>query len=301
MKRTFKRLGLLLLATACLLLAVAFTAKALCQHKLYRVVDISVAAIPLPTDPASLAHGKYLYDSRGCAECHGSGGGGKVVIDASNGFYVRAPDITSGSGGVVAGYRAEDWVRTIRHGVKPNGNPVFLMPSEDYNRLTEIDLGDLAAYVHSLPPVAGTGAGLRLPLLMQALYGFDAIKDAAQKIDHSLPPPRPVAEAITVEHGAYVSAMCAGCHGNGFSGGKIPGTPPDWPAAANLTPGPGSAMVRYPSLGSFQTMLRSGLRPDGRAVSAVMPFASIRAMNDVDIAALYLYLKSLPPQASGNR
>lgn len=286
---------------ASLLLAVAFMAKALCLHKLHRTVDISVAAIRLPTDAASLGHGKYLYDSRGCAECHGANGGGKVVIDASNGFFVRAPDITPGAGGVVGGYRAEDWVRTIRHGVKPNGNPVFLMPSDDYNRLTDIDLGDLAAYVQSLPPVAGRGTGLHLPLLMQALYGFDAIKDAAQKIDHSLPPPRPVADAVTVEHGAYVGAMCAGCHGNGFSGGKIPGTPPDWPPAANLTPGPGSAMVRYPSLSSFQAMLRSGVRPDGKAVSAVMPFNSLRAMNDVDIAALYRFLKTLPPQASGNR
>ena len=28
-----------------------------------------------------------------------------------------------------------------------------------------------------------------------------------------MPPPKPVAAAVTVEHGAYVAAMCIGCHG----------------------------------------------------------------------------------------
>ena len=41
-------------------------------------------------------------------------------------------------------------------------------------------------------------------------------------------------------------------------GGRIPGAPPDWPAAANLTPGIGSAMLRYGSAEAFRTMLRTG-------------------------------------------
>jgi mono/diheme cytochrome c family protein len=301
LKRIFKTAGLLGLALVFLLIAIALTAKVFCARKLERVVEVQVSPVTLPTDPASLQHGKYLYDSRGCAECHGADGSGKVVIDAPNGFLVKAPDITLGQGGVTAAYQPADWVRTIRHGVKPNGNPLFLMPSEDYNRLTDVDVGDLAAYVLSLPPQTGSGADIHLPLLLQALYGFDAIKDSAEKIDHNLPPAKPVAEAISIEHGAYISSTCSGCHGPGFSGGKIPGTPPDWPPAANLTPGPGSVMPRYDSLDKFKAMLRSGQRPDGSAVSKVMPFASLKTLNDVDVAALYMYLKTVPAQARGNR
>ena len=65
---------------------------------------------------------------------------------------------------------------------------------------------------------------------MRALYAVGVIPDAAEKIDHSVPPSQPVPEAVSVEHGKYVSGMCIGCHGPNFSGGKIPGGPPDWPA-----------------------------------------------------------------------
>jgi hypothetical protein len=72
--------------------------------------------------------------SRGCAECHGADGAGKVVID-DGGFLVKAPQIALGEGTVTASYKPEDWVRTIRHGVKPNGEPTFVMPSEDLTAL----------------------------------------------------------------------------------------------------------------------------------------------------------------------
>jgi hypothetical protein len=41
-------------------------------------------------------------------------------------------------------------------------------------------------------------------------------------------------------------------------------------------------------------MLRTGHRPDGSAVSTVMPFGSFRQMNETDMRALYAYLKSVP-------
>jgi hypothetical protein len=48
------------------------------------------------------------------------------------------------------------------------------------------------------------------------------------------------------------------------------------------------------------TMLRSGKRADGSAIQ-VMPFESLRQLNDVDAQALYLYLKTVPAKAPGNR
>jgi hypothetical protein len=81
----------------------------------------------------------------------------------------------------------------------------------------------------------------------------------------------------------------------------VPGAPPDWPPTANLTPGEGSVMPRYASPDAFKTMLRTGRRPDHSEVSKVMPFASLSKLSDVDIAALYLYLKSLPPRGAGGR
>jgi len=269
------------------------------DRKAMRQVDVAVAAVAIPGDAASLARGRYLYASRGCAECHGANGGGRAFIDDGGGLYVKAPNISPGPGGVVAGYRAQDWVRTVRHGVKPDGRPLFIMPSEDYNRLSDADLGALVAHVRQLPPVRGEGLVARIPPLVKTLYAAGMIRDAAEKIDHTLPPAPPVAEDGSVRHGAYVATMCIGCHGARLSGGKIAGAPPDWPAAANLTPGPGSAMPHYASAEAFVAMLRTGRRPDGSAVSGAMPFASLRELSDADARALYAHLQRLPPVPAG--
>ncbi len=271
------------------------------ERKLQRHVDVSVAAVALPTDAASLERGRYLYASRGCAECHGASGAGHAVIDDGHGFLVKAPDITSGRGGVVAGYTPADWVRTIRHGVKPDGRPVMVMPSDDFARMSDADLGALVAYVTSMPPAPGEAAVVRLPALVRTLYAAGVVRDAAEKIDHAQPPAATAAHDGSLAHGAYVAQMCQGCHGAHLSGGTIPGAPPDWPPAANLTPGAHSALARYADERQFVAMLRSGKRPDGSAVSAVMPFASLRALDDADALALYRYLRTVPAMDAGQR
>jgi mono/diheme cytochrome c family protein len=270
----------------------------LAERKRMRQVSVPVQPVAYVADAQALERGKYLYQSRGCVDCHGANGGGRDFVNDGKGTRIAGPNITPG--GVVAGYKPEDWVRTIRHGVKPDGHPALIMPSEDYNRFTNEDLAALVAHVRSLPPQSPRAAVIELPLPAWVLYGFDAIPDAAQRIDHSLPPSTPVAAAVTVQHGAYVANMCIGCHGEKLSGGKIPGGPPDWPAAANITPGEGSAMVRYKDAAQFTAMMRSGKRPDGSAIQ-VMPFGSLSVMNDVDTQALYAYLKTVPARPAGQR
>ena len=270
------------------------------ERKMHRTVQVQVAPIALPTDQAALDRGAYLYKSRGCAVCHGADGAGAVVID-DGGFYVKAPHIAPGAGSVTASYKPEDWVRTIRHGVKPNGEPTFVMPSEDFNRLTDADVGAIASYVRALPMVAGSGGEFRVPLLVRFLYAAGMIKDAAEKIDHNLPPAEPYAGNDETAHGAYVAAACKGCHNEFFSGGAIPGAPPSWPPAANLTPGPDSALARYPDAEALAAMFRSGKRPDGTAVSTVMPFAMLGQMSSDDIDALYGFLRTVPAAKQGGQ
>jgi mono/diheme cytochrome c family protein len=173
----------------------------------------------------------------------------------------------------------------------------MIMPSEDYNRWSDDDLGALVAYLKQMAPAAGTGAVVELPLPVRALYGLGFIQDAAAKIDHSLPPPAPVPEAVSLEHGKYVANMCLGCHGPQLAGGRIPGAPPDWPAAPALRAGERSALPSYPTAESMQAMFRTGKRADGSAIR-VMPFESLGAISDTDVKALHLYLKSLGSTAA---
>ena len=300
MRKAIKIIAIVIAGLVVLGAGLALLASVMSERKRERAIDVSVAPVAYVSDDAARARGKYLFESRGCAECHGADGRGIVVID-SGGLYVKSPNISPGPGSVVDKYTEVDWVRTIRHGVKPDKHPVIIMPSKDYNRLTDADLAALVAYTRSLPPVSGEGATIRFPLIVKALYAAGKINDDAAEIDHALPPPTPVPDAVSTEHGKYVANMCLGCHGSNLSGGPIPGTPPEWPPAANLTPGAGSAMPRYDTPEKFVAMLRTGKRPDASAVSGVMPFASLKNLNDTDVAAVYMYLKSLPPRAAGGR
>ncbi|RZI79309.1 MAG: c-type cytochrome, partial [Rubrivivax sp.] len=217
------------------------------------------------------------------------------------GMLVKSPNISPGPGSVVAAYQPADWERAVRHGVKPSGKPLLIMPSEDYNRLTDQDLAALVGFMRQMPARPGTAAVMNLPLPVRVLYGLGVVHDAAQVIDHRLPPQEPIPEGVTPQHGQYVANMCMGCHGEHLSGGKIPGAPPDWPAAANLTPGDGSAMPRYARAEAFVAMLRSGQRPDGSRVSPVMPFEALKHLSDTDARALYAYLQTLPSLPAGER
>lgn len=298
LKITLCSFGVLLMLAALAIAALLWNS----QRKINRVVDVAVAAVPYvdvadvanqPSSTQAVARGKYLYEARGCIECHGANGAGKTVIDDPNGLFVHGANLTQGKSSAVGHYSERDWVRAIRHGVKPDGRPVFIMPSQDYNRFTDGDLADLVAYMRALPPADGTGTEIRLPLIVKLVHGAGILKDAAEQIDHRVPPSTPVPVAATIEHGRYVAQTCIGCHGAKLEGGPIAGAPPDWPPAANLNGDPAGAMARYPTVEQFKTMLRTGKRPDGSKVNSAMPFEALKFMNDTDAEAMFKFFKSL--------
>ncbi|EHL23636.1 class I cytochrome c [Acidovorax sp. NO-1] len=286
-------------ATGTLLLGLVVVATAtsglyLAEQKRNRHIDIKPRPVAYTTEAQTIERGRYLYASRGCTDCHGAQGTGREFVNDGKGTRIVGPNITPA--GVVARYQPEDWNSMIRHGVKPNGRPLLVMPSEDYNRFTNDDLNALVSYVRQFKPQQGLQAVIDLPRPAWVLYGLGAIPDAAARIDHQLAPSRPVPAGVTLANGQYVANMCIGCHGADLSGGKIPGAPPDWPAASNLRPGKDSALARYASSESFVAMLRSGKRPDGTPIQ-VMPFESLGQLSDVDARALYLFLTAPGGQA----
>lgn len=301
MKRWLIRIAVVLLGLVLLAAVALFIAAGQGEQKMQRTIEIDARPVAFRTDAAAVERGKYLFLSRGCTECHGVNGAGRDFANDGKGLLIHAPNITPGPGSVVKGYTEIDWVRIMRHGVKPDGRPAILMPSEDYARFTDDDLASLVAYMRAMPAAEGKAAVIELPLPVKALYAIGVITDAAEKIDHSLPPATPVPEAVSAQHGAYVANTCIGCHGAGLSGGKVPGAPPEWPAAANLTSGEGSVLPVYPDAQAFVAMMRTGKRPDGSAVSPVMPFVALKEMNDTDLQALYVHLKAVPARPFGQR
>jgi mono/diheme cytochrome c family protein len=276
---------------------VAGAAVFLSDRKMDRIVDVEVTPVDLAS--TDLARGEYLFVTRACTECHGKDGGGHTMVDdQDSGLFISAPNITRG-GSATASYSDADWLRLLRHGVKPSGRPAFIMPSEDYAQMADEDVAALVSYIRSLPAATEYNAEFRLPLMMKGLYAFGVIKDSAEKIDHTRRAPARVPDD-THEKGAYVANVCSGCHGAGLAGGKIPGAPPTWPAAANLTTASDGAMSSYSTVDAFREMMRTGKRADGTPI-AVMPFENFKAMNDTELDALFAFLKALPPKASGSR
>ena len=116
MRKALKMAAVGLAVAAILAIAAFFTAHSMGESKLARTVDVRVVPVAYATDAAALALGKYLFESRGCGECHGMNGAGRVMFEDSGGLFVRSPNITPGPGSAVAAYKEADWVRAIRHG-----------------------------------------------------------------------------------------------------------------------------------------------------------------------------------------
>jgi mono/diheme cytochrome c family protein len=291
MRKALRVVGWIIAVLIAVVALLAVAAHLLSQRKLDRRIDVKVVPVAYVDSPAALERGKYLFESRGCADCHGSNGAGRVFSEGDESVRLKSPNITRGPGSVVANYKEVDWVRAIRHGVKPDGRPMLIMPSEEYNRLTDTDLAAIVAYTRQLPSVAGSVAEFRIPLFYWALYAAGQFKDAPERIDHSLPPTKAVAEGANAEYGAYVANLCIGCHGANLAGTEDRDGPPA------LSPD-SEALKRYDTVEKFKTMFRTGKAPDGRAIR-VMPFEALGKFNDTDVEALYLYLKSRPAKSLG--
>lgn len=291
MKRVFKFLGYALGAILFLIVAAAAVVYALSTHQLGRTYAVAVKPVVIPSDAAAVLRGRHLAETRGCIDCHGKDFGGAKVIDDPAVGVMWGSNLTGGQGGLAAGFNDEDWVRAIRHGVAKDGHGLVLMPSIEYSHFSDDDLGALVAYLKTVPKVDRDRVPVTVGPVARALILAGQIKIAAEHIDHAGLRPPVVIPGVTVEYGRYLAVGCMGCHGEQFAGGRIPGAPPDWPAARNLTP---SGDLAKWTEADFLKVLETGVRPDGRQLNPVMPIA-FGKMTDLEKQALWVYLKTLPP------
>lgn len=244
----------------------------------------------------ALERGRHLVEARyACSECHGEDFGGGVMVDAFPVGTILGPNLTSGAGSRTAGYSPADWDRIVRHGVTPGGRPAA-MPSEDYRRMSDRELSDIIVYLQAQPPVDNEVPSVRLGPLGKILVATGQLALSADLIEshnesHAVVPP---SAAVSKEFGRHLAGVCTGCHRDDFSGGPIAGGDPSWPPARNLTPhADGLAGWSYED---FLAAMREGQRPDGTAIGAPMTSVTpyVQSMTDVEMEALWLYLRSIP-------
>ena len=300
MRRAVKWAVIVLGSLVGLVVVVLIAIYGLSERRFRRTYTVEPGSVEVRTDSATLARGEHIAVTRGCTDCHGENLAGKIFIDAPPVARLFAANLTAGNGGVGGRYRDADWVRSIRHGVNPEGKPLLFMPSHEFNALSDDDTGALVAYLKSLPPVDATFPRNRVGPLGRVLYLTGQMPLVpAELIDHTAPRQAAPAAGPTAEYGAYLATGCMGCHGPGFGGGKIPGAPPDLPAAANITMHE-TGLAQWSEQDFFRA-LREGRRPDGTELNAFMPWRTTARMTDDEIRAIWTYLGTLPPKAEGTR
>jgi mono/diheme cytochrome c family protein len=281
--------GLLLLAAVGGTLAIAEVR----AHKHYDVPD---HPLTVPTDQASIERGARLAQVRFCADCHGAGLTGRVMAEDPMLGRIAPPNLTNGR--AQGALTTTEWERAVRHGVRADGSPLLIMPAHEFTGISDDDLAAIIAWARRLPALTAQVPPTYVSPLIKALDVANQLEVyPASLITHDTPHPTHMVAEPTPAYGKYLASTCTGCHGAGLSGGHVPGTPPDWPAAANITP----AGIGHYQLEDLTRLLRTGVRPDGSHVNDGMPWRFTRSLDDTEIAAIYAYLKTVPSKAYGNR
>jgi mono/diheme cytochrome c family protein len=298
--RWLKRLGLAAGALVALVLLAVSAIYGLTETRFRRSYAVSDISLPIPSDAASHERGRHVVKALAkCGDCHGQDLGGGMVVDQPGVGRIPAPNLTVGKGGVMPKHSDETLVRAIRYGIGRDGHGLRVMPSEEYRYLSDADLAAVIAYVKSVPAVDREMPAMRVDVIPRALMTMGAMPAVAAEVIPQVPVKHAsVAPGVTADYGRYiVSIGCQGCHGEHLSGGRIPGGPPDWAPASNLTP----AGIGHYTEADFMRVLRDGVKPGGARIRPPMPIGATKQMTDEEIRAVYAFLKTVPAREFGGR
>jgi mono/diheme cytochrome c family protein len=261
------------------------------ESRLRKRYEVAVAPIAIGNDDATIERGRHLATTmNGCVSCHGENLAGQVFLDIPPALLV-ATNLTASENGVGSTYTDADWIKAIRHGIRPDGTPILFMPSQNLREMSDADLGAIIAYLRTVPAVDNTlPASAMRPLGRALLVAGQFPIISAEQIDHNAAPPAAPGAGRTAEYGGHLTkvALCIDCHTPNLSGGVFEeGAPP----AANLTPGGNVAGWLE---ADFTKTIRTGITPDGRQLNEAMPWQDYSGMTDDELGAIYRYLQTLP-------
>ena len=266
----------------------------------YLLLAAALFATPALADEA----GKYQAVLGDCAGCHGKNLAGGVTLATPFGKIVTS-NITPDKDTGIGNYSAEDFRKAMKEGVAPGGKRLYpAMPYPDYARMRDSDVAALWSYIKAVKPVRNTVNvnQLNFPFNLRILMaGWNALffKPATLAPDPG--------KSTAWNRGRYVvegAGHCGACHApknllgadkDTLSGASLQGWwAPDLTSAAmsGLASWSESDIVTYLGTGHNSRSIASG--PMAEAVEN-----STSLMQDGDLHAVALYLKTLPP-SDGN-
>lgn len=289
-KRIFK--GVAIFIGVIVVLASGFYTKVYfsTESRMNKVYAVTPQKISISSDSAILALGKHLVETKGCQDCHGADLGGKVFVeDAALGFLI-ARNLTKGKGGLPKEHNTDDWVLALKHGIRRDGKPLLFMPSHEFAHLSETDMSAMISYCLTLPSVDRALPESTIGFLGRILTDLGKLPLLpAEMIDHEKKLIPEVKVEISPAYGKYLSISCVGCHRDNMKGGEP--VAPGYPVVADIssTGNPGKWTAEQ-----FMHTLRTGETPEGKKLNpGQMPWTMTKGYTDVELKALYLYLKSI--------
>jgi len=250
----------------------------------------------------AIARGKALVVAGDCAGCHTADpakpfAGGKRIDSRFGGIYSAnlTPDRETG----IRGWRDEDFLQAMRHGVAPDGSRYYpAFPYPYFSKLIRDDILAIRAYLATLEPVrnAVLPPDLRFPFNFRVgmrLWNWLYLQPGILMPEQS--------KGAEWNRGRYLVeglGHCGACHtpknflGADKTGEALAGNG----AAPRLDNGDGSAMKSW-SVDEITEYLRKGSNAKAKAGPVMSPIVtgSTSQMNEKDVRAMAVYLKSLAP------
>ena len=273
MKRILKWTAITVVSIVAVLLIVIYAGS---EYRLRQKFEIAATPIQVPTDSAGLERGRHVFQTRGCEGCHAEGLKGSVFFDQPMLARLVAPNVVR----AIKGYSDPELARLLRHGVRPNGRGVAVMPSSMLYHLDDADLGALIAYLRTLPDKGNSdtlpGTSLRLLARVGVVTGKYNLEPVEIVHDAPRTPNGPDAAA----RGQYLArSTCTECHGHRLEGSEET---------------PALSIVAGYSPAEFARLMREGVPKDGRKLEMMGGVARSRFVDfsDEEVSALYTYLST---------
>jgi len=291
MKKILKWAGIVLGALLVVIVCAVFLMNASYHRRLNRTYHIQPQSLNIPSDSLSLVEGKKWVNNL-CTHCHGENLEGTQFFSDPSMGALAAPNLTPA--GVTKNYTDKDWVRAIRHGADPKGRPLMIMPANEFQSLSAEHLGQIIAYLKTVPAVKKEWGASQFTLLAKVLIQTGLFGDLmpVEHIDHQAKFAGTPQRKNQQVYGAYMVQVsgCRACHGEKLNG--MANHDPAGPFAPNLTPA-----GKLPDWGEakFIQAIRTGTRPDGSKMDQkFMPWKNISAQDDEALKAIYAYLMAQP-------
>ena len=223
---------------------------------------------PTRADEWGVARGAYLFAAADCGACHtdeknkGAPLAGGAAITTPFGTFF-GPNITRDPDHGIGKWSEADFRRALREGIGPHGGylfPVFPYPS--FTGMTDQDIGDLYAYIMSLPASATPSK----PQQPKFPFGLRPLLGAWRMLFFREGPLQPVpGQSAEWNRGRYLVeavAHCEECHTpRNFLGAldhsrAFAGNPkgPDGMKVPNITPDPETGIGKW-SIADIEALL----------------------------------------------